>query len=63
MTHPDVYSLRPVGVVRSSLHDRAGAPRQGDEGAPEATIELNPAVLEALEGIEVGQEIIVKPVL
>lgn len=59
MTRPDTYTLKPIGVVRSSLEDRATAPRQGDEGAPEATIELNPAVLEGLEGIAVGQEVIV----
>ncbi len=28
--------LVPVGVVESELTDRASAPRQGDEGAPEA---------------------------
>lgn len=28
--------LQPIGHVESSLLDRASAPRQGDEGAPEA---------------------------
>jgi tRNA-Thr(GGU) m(6)t(6)A37 methyltransferase TsaA len=52
-------SLNPIGVVRSSLKHRATAPRQGNEGAPEAWIELEPSVLEGIQGVEVGQEIIV----
>jgi tRNA-Thr(GGU) m(6)t(6)A37 methyltransferase TsaA len=55
----DVYTLRPIGVVRSELVDLAEAPRQGDEGAPDATIEVSPAVRDGLEGIQAGQELIV----
>jgi tRNA-Thr(GGU) m(6)t(6)A37 methyltransferase TsaA len=51
--------LRPVGVVRSSLKDRALAPRQGNEGAPEAAIELDEAFLPGLSGIEIGDGLIV----
>jgi tRNA-Thr(GGU) m(6)t(6)A37 methyltransferase TsaA len=54
-----VHELHPVGVVRSPLADRTSAPRQGDEGAPEAWIELTASVVEALEGIAVGDELIV----
>jgi tRNA-Thr(GGU) m(6)t(6)A37 methyltransferase TsaA len=53
------FELQPVGVVRSPLKDRASAPCQGDEGAPDAWIELTAAVAEALEGIEPGDELIV----
>src|SRR5262245_48186325 len=53
------YTLRPIGVVRSELVDRASAPRQGDEGAPDATIELVTAVLDGLDGIHTGQQLIV----
>jgi tRNA-Thr(GGU) m(6)t(6)A37 methyltransferase TsaA len=53
------HELHPVGVVRSSLRDRAEAPRQGSEGAPDAVIELVPSVLEALEGIAAGDEVFV----
>ncbi|HET7052890.1 MAG TPA: tRNA (N6-threonylcarbamoyladenosine(37)-N6)-methyltransferase TrmO [Solirubrobacterales bacterium] len=53
------YVLRPVGRVESPLTDRATAPKQGDEGAPEATIVFEPSVLDALAGIEVGDEVIV----
>lgn len=53
------YELRPVGRVESPLTDRAAAPKQGDEGAPEATIVFEQGVLDALDGIEAGDEIIV----
>jgi tRNA-Thr(GGU) m(6)t(6)A37 methyltransferase TsaA len=53
------FTLHPIGVVRSELIDRAEAPRQGDEGAPDATIEVAPAVFDGLDGIEAGQELIV----
>jgi tRNA-Thr(GGU) m(6)t(6)A37 methyltransferase TsaA len=55
----DAYLLHPIGVVPSPLSDRASAPSQGSEGAPEATIDLAPSVLEGVDGIEAGQEIIV----
>jgi tRNA-Thr(GGU) m(6)t(6)A37 methyltransferase TsaA len=52
-------SLRPIGVVQSPLEDRERAPNQGSEGAPDAWIELEPSVLDGLDGIEVGDELIV----
>lgn len=52
------YSLSPIGFLRSSLKQREDAPRQGREGAPDAWLEVEPAVAEGLEGIEVGQEVI-----
>ena len=48
-----------VGVVESSLTDLAAAPRQGDEGAPEAWLVFVPEVLDALDGLRVGDEVIV----
>ena len=53
------YPLTPIGVVRSSLADRDAAPRQGDEGAPDASIEVSPDVSDALVGIRVGDELFV----
>lgn len=53
------YELRPVGRVESPLTDRATAPKQGNEGAPEATIVFERSVIEALDGIEHGDEVIV----
>ena len=46
MSPPD-FLLRPVGVVRSELRERDLAPMQGDEGAPDAWIELRPEVASA----------------
>jgi tRNA-Thr(GGU) m(6)t(6)A37 methyltransferase TsaA len=51
--------LRPVGRVESSLTDRASAPKQGNEGAPEASIVFEREVVDALDGIEAGDEVIV----
>ncbi len=53
------YELRPVGRVESPLIDRASAPKQGNEGAPEALIVFEQDVLEALDGIEAGDEVLV----
>ncbi len=53
------YIIHPIGFIRSSLKDKTAAPRQGSEGAPEAWIDLNPAVAEGLDGITVGSELIV----
>jgi len=48
-----------VAVVESPLTDRAAAPRQGDEGAPEATIVFEPGFLPALDGVAAGDELLV----
>jgi tRNA-Thr(GGU) m(6)t(6)A37 methyltransferase TsaA len=51
--------LIQIGVVESPLTDRESAPNQGDEGAPEAWLRFEESVLEGLEGIEPGDEVIV----
>jgi len=51
------FVLRPIGVVRSPLDDRADAPRQPDEGAPAAEVVLDESVVPALAGIEVGDRL------
>ena len=50
--------LKPVCTVVSPLTDLDRAPKQGDEGAPDAWIEFEPAAVEGLRGIEPGQEVI-----
>jgi tRNA-Thr(GGU) m(6)t(6)A37 methyltransferase TsaA len=55
---PTDFSIRPIGHVQSPLTSAADAPRQGDEGAPDAYVLLNPEVQAGLEGIAVGDEII-----
>ena len=51
--------LRPIGVLRSKLARKRDAPRQGDEGAPDAWLHLEPWVKDALHGIAVGDELLV----
>lgn len=51
-------SLTPVGVVSSELKERKDAPMQGDEGAPNARIELLPDYADALQGITPGQKVV-----
>lgn len=52
------YTIKPIGVIRSDLTNRETAPRQGSEGAPDAWLEVNSTVAGGLEGIAVGDEII-----
>lgn len=51
--------MRSIGTVQSALTDPTAAPKQGDEGAPEATLLFDSTVLEGLEGIRPGDEVIV----
>ena len=45
-----------VATVESSLTDPAAAPKQGDEGAPEATLAFEQGFAPALEGLAPGDE-------
>jgi tRNA-Thr(GGU) m(6)t(6)A37 methyltransferase TsaA len=47
-----------VATVESPLTDRAAAPKQGDEGAPEATLVFEVGFAEALEGIGTGDALV-----
>lgn len=51
--------LRPIGVIRSSIKTRGGAPKQGSEGAPDAWLEVRPSVAAGLDGLMAGSDIIV----
>ena len=53
------YCIRPIGWVESPLVDRDVAPKQGDEGAPDAWLVLDPAMRPGIGGLEVGAEVIV----
>jgi tRNA-Thr(GGU) m(6)t(6)A37 methyltransferase TsaA len=50
--------LTPIGRVESPLTDLAAAPKQGDEGAPDAWLAFEPRVLEALDGVHEGDEVL-----
>jgi len=53
------YTLQPIGRIRSDLTTREAAPRQGYEGAPDAWIEITKSVAPALQGIVVGDALII----
>jgi tRNA-Thr(GGU) m(6)t(6)A37 methyltransferase TsaA len=55
----DGFQVMPIGWVESPLIDPAAAPRQGDEGAPDAWLAFEPGVLEGLQGLVTGDEVIV----
>jgi len=59
MTSPIDYSLHPIGFVRSRITSRKEAPKQNFEDAPDAWLELDPAVAAGLEGIAAGHEVLV----
>jgi tRNA-Thr(GGU) m(6)t(6)A37 methyltransferase TsaA len=54
-----VIEVTPIGRVESELTDRASAPKQGPEGAPDAWLVFDASVLDGLDGLEPGAEIIV----
>jgi tRNA-Thr(GGU) m(6)t(6)A37 methyltransferase TsaA len=51
--------LRPIGVIASTLRSLEDAPKQGSEGAPDAWLEVHDWAAAALDGIHVGDELIV----
>jgi tRNA-Thr(GGU) m(6)t(6)A37 methyltransferase TsaA len=54
-----LYTIEPIGFVQSELTRLEDAPMQGDEGAPDAWLELSPQVAQGLSGIQAGDELIV----
>jgi tRNA-Thr(GGU) m(6)t(6)A37 methyltransferase TsaA len=55
----DHFVLRPVGRVESPLVDPAHAPRQGDEGAPDAWLVIDPVYAPAMRTLAVADKIVV----
>lgn len=52
------FELRQIGVVRSGLTDPDEAPMQGNEGAPDAWVEVEPPYDGALQGLAAGDDVI-----
>jgi tRNA-Thr(GGU) m(6)t(6)A37 methyltransferase TsaA len=52
-------ALRPIGRVESRLTDPSQAPRQADEGAPEAWLVIDADFTAGLKGLKAGDDIIV----
>jgi tRNA-Thr(GGU) m(6)t(6)A37 methyltransferase TsaA len=59
MTDERQFALRPVATVRSALTDLADAPKQAHEGAPQAWLVFEPGLLDALDGLRVGDAVVV----
>lgn len=53
------FQIRPIGRVRSPFDDPAQCPYQEHEGAAQAWIEVESQYAGALDGLEVGDEILV----
>jgi tRNA-Thr(GGU) m(6)t(6)A37 methyltransferase TsaA len=54
----DGFEVRPVGWVKSPLVNLADAPRQANEGAPEATITFVADVADALRDLRAGDDVL-----
>src|SRR5918993_500583 len=57
--YADRVELIRVATVESPLIDRASAPKQGDEGAPEATLVFEEGFVPALDGLAAGDDVLV----
>jgi len=53
------FEVKVIGRVASPLTDLGLAPRQADEGAPEAWLVFEPELLEGLRSLRPGDEVIV----
>ncbi len=53
-----LMDLRPIGTVESPLTERSQAPKQGDEGAPDAWLAFDARSPPGLEGIAAGDELL-----
>jgi tRNA-Thr(GGU) m(6)t(6)A37 methyltransferase TsaA len=53
------FHVVPVGWVESPLTERSQAPRQGDEGAPDAWLVFEPAFAEGIRDLTAGTEVLV----
>jgi tRNA-Thr(GGU) m(6)t(6)A37 methyltransferase TsaA len=51
--------LKPIGWVSSPLREPAAAPKQGDEGAPDAWLVLEDSLAPALNGLKAGDPLLV----
>jgi tRNA-Thr(GGU) m(6)t(6)A37 methyltransferase TsaA len=53
------FEVKAIGKVESPLTDLESAPRQPDEGAPEAWLVFEPKMLEGLRSLRPGDVVIV----
>jgi tRNA-Thr(GGU) m(6)t(6)A37 methyltransferase TsaA len=55
----DAFLVQIIGTVESPLHDLSEAPRQGDEGAPDAWLVFDDRVADGLADVTVDDELLV----
>jgi tRNA-Thr(GGU) m(6)t(6)A37 methyltransferase TsaA len=55
---PETFEVVVVGHVRSELAELDRAPNQGDEGAPDVWLEFDAHFAAALDGVAVGDRVI-----
>ena len=56
--HMSNFLLEPIGIIQSEIKDRANAPKQGYEGAPDVWLHVHEKFAPALEGIVQGDDVI-----
>jgi tRNA-Thr(GGU) m(6)t(6)A37 methyltransferase TsaA len=54
----EAFQLQQIGVIRSELKNPDEAPMQGNEGAPDAWLEVDARYAEALRGLAVAEDVI-----
>jgi len=59
LTNVTSFEVKAIGRVESPLTDLESAPRQADEGAPEAWLVFELEMLEGLRSLRPGDEVIV----
>ena len=59
MTDAGDFTLRPIGFIRSEIKERSQAAKQGSEGAPDVWLEMDESMVAAMDGLAVGDELIV----
>lgn len=52
-------TLTPIGCITSTIKDRQTAPKMEDEGGVRATITLDPAYAEGLDGLKPGARLVI----
>ncbi|MBU0483077.1 MAG: tRNA (N6-threonylcarbamoyladenosine(37)-N6)-methyltransferase TrmO [Proteobacteria bacterium] len=59
MSYVEPIELSPIGIIHCSLESREQAPRNFDISTETGTLEIFPEYIEAMDGIKVGQTIVV----
>ncbi len=58
MAASETFEICPIGWIQSPLKHRREAPRQGNEGGPDAVITVIEAARDCVQGLAAGQEIV-----